>query len=143
VCSVSTGLFLQGGQFSGINRKVQLKPLTWSTPADSQQQQQQPATGDSNSTAASSAPSQQPQDPAGQQPQQQAISNPDQQQQQPEQQQQQSKAEQQQQSAKPVLTEALLILKYGGVLTHAGRAQAEELGKVFRLVMYPRWVVVS
>jgi inositol hexakisphosphate/diphosphoinositol-pentakisphosphate kinase len=28
------------------------------------------------------------------------------------------------------LTEALLILKYGGVLTHAGRAQAEELGKV-------------
>lgn len=30
-----------------------------------------------------------------------------------------------------VLTEALLILKYGGVLTHAGRAQAEELGKVW------------
>ena len=29
-----------------------------------------------------------------------------------------------------MLTEALLILKYGGVLTHAGRAQAEELGKV-------------
>lgn len=37
-----------------------------------------------------------------------------------------------------VVTELLLILKYGGVLTHAGRAQAEELGKMFRMVMYPR-----
>lgn len=38
----------------------------------------------------------------------------------------------------PVLEEAMLILKYGGVLTHAGRQQAEELGRIFRLVMYPR-----
>ena len=34
--------------------------------------------------------------------------------------------------------EQVLILKWGGVLTHAGRQQAEELGKVFRMVMYPR-----
>jgi inositol hexakisphosphate/diphosphoinositol-pentakisphosphate kinase len=40
--------------------------------------------------------------------------------------------------AKPQVTELLLILKYGGVLTHSGRAQAEELGKTFRMVMYPR-----
>ncbi|KAL0037051.1 hypothetical protein WJX77_010637 [Trebouxia sp. C0004] len=39
----------------------------------------------------------------------------------------------------PRVTEALLILKHGGVLTHAGRQQAEDLGKLFRMVMYPRY----
>eukprot|EP00897_Mesotaenium_endlicherianum_P011034 jgi/Mesen1/995/ME000120S00151 len=34
-------------------------------------------------------------------------------------------------------TEALMVLKYGGVLTHAGRKQAEELGRTFRNNMYP------
>ncbi|XP_051114666.1 inositol hexakisphosphate and diphosphoinositol-pentakisphosphate kinase VIP2-like isoform X2 [Andrographis paniculata] len=34
-------------------------------------------------------------------------------------------------------TEALMVLKYGGVLTHAGRKQAEELGRYFRYHMYP------
>jgi inositol hexakisphosphate/diphosphoinositol-pentakisphosphate kinase len=58
----------QGGQFAGINRKVQLKPLRWE-----------------DSTC----------------------------------------------------VEALLILKHGGVLTHAGRQQAEALGSVFRNIMYP------
>lgn len=38
----------------------------------------------------------------------------------------------------PVVTELLLILKWGGVLTHAGRRQAEDLGKNFRMSMYPR-----
>lgn len=52
----------QGGQFAGINRKVQLKPTKWSTP---------PEDG----------------------------------------------------SESPHITEALLILKHGGVLTHAGREQ--------------------
>ncbi|CAN7126474.1 unnamed protein product, partial [Brassica rapa subsp. narinosa] len=33
--------------------------------------------------------------------------------------------------------DALMILKYGGVLTHAGRKQAEELGRFFRYNMYP------
>uniref|UniRef100_A0A453FNV3 Inositol hexakisphosphate and diphosphoinositol-pentakisphosphate kinase n=2 Tax=Aegilops tauschii subsp. strangulata TaxID=200361 RepID=A0A453FNV3_AEGTS len=36
-----------------------------------------------------------------------------------------------------VPSEALMILKYGGVLTHAGRKQAEELGRYFRNNMYP------
>ena len=36
-----------------------------------------------------------------------------------------------------IVTEALLILKWGGVLTHAGRRQAEILGQRFRSVMYP------
>lgn len=40
-----------------------------------------------------------------------------------------------------VVEEALLVCKWGGVLTHAGRQQAEDLGKVFRLVMYPRCVL--
>ncbi|CAK9232006.1 unnamed protein product, partial [Sphagnum troendelagicum] len=30
-----------------------------------------------------------------------------------------------------------MLLKYGGVLTHAGRKQAEELGRSFRNYMYP------
>ena len=38
-----------------------------------------------------------------------------------------------------VLSELLLVLKWGGVLTHAGRTQAEELGKLFRATMYPRY----
>ncbi|PSR87646.1 Inositol hexakisphosphate and diphosphoinositol-pentakisphosphate kinase [Actinidia chinensis var. chinensis] len=33
--------------------------------------------------------------------------------------------------------EALMVLKYGGVLTHAGRKQAEDLGRYFRNYMYP------
>ncbi|XP_009396950.2 inositol hexakisphosphate and diphosphoinositol-pentakisphosphate kinase VIP2 isoform X2 [Musa acuminata AAA Group] len=33
--------------------------------------------------------------------------------------------------------EALMVLKYGGVLTHAGRKQAEELGRYFRNNIYP------
>ncbi|GAX74145.1 hypothetical protein CEUSTIGMA_g1594.t1 [Chlamydomonas eustigma] len=36
------------------------------------------------------------------------------------------------------VTELMLVLKWGGVLTHAGRTQAEELGKYFRANMYPR-----
>lgn len=52
----------QGGQFAGINRKVQLKPLRWSAPEEGSGEQ-------------------------------------------------------------PRCVEALLILKHGGVLTHAGRQQ--------------------
>ena len=37
--------------------------------------------------------------------------------------------------------ELLLVLKWGGVLTHAGRKQAEVLGTAFRAVMYPRWAM--
>ncbi|KAG5415618.1 hypothetical protein IGI04_003185 [Brassica rapa subsp. trilocularis] len=54
----------EGGNFSGIYRKVQLKPLKWNGEGEEE---------------------------------------------------------------RPV--EALMILKYGGVLTHAGRKQAEELGR--------------
>ena len=35
------------------------------------------------------------------------------------------------------VTEALLILKFGGVLTHLGKNQAEFLGRDFRMRMYP------
>lgn len=65
----------QGGQFAGINRKVQLKPLRW----------------EPGST----------------------------------------------EGEPPRCVEALLILKHGGVLTHAGRQQAEALGSLFRNIMYP------
>lgn len=55
----------QGGQFAGINRKVQLKPLRWSAPDEGSGEQ-------------------------------------------------------------PRCVEALLILKHGGVLTHAGRQQVRH-----------------
>lgn len=68
----------EGGHFSGIYRKVQLKPLKWVKIA---------------------------------------------------------KANSEGEEERPV--EALMVLKYGGVLTHAGRKQAEELGRYFRNNMYP------
>ena len=61
----------KGGHFSGINRKVQLKPTKWK---------------DAERTSVS---------------------------------------------------ECLLVLKWGGVLTHAGKRQAELLGQRFRSIMYP------
>jgi len=67
----------KGGKFSGINRKVQMKPLKWST-----------ITNGHNGT-------------------------------------------------REIVEEALLILKWGGELTQAGRAQAESYGHHFRKVMYP------
>ncbi|KAK4417700.1 Inositol hexakisphosphate and diphosphoinositol-pentakisphosphate kinase VIP2 [Sesamum alatum] len=68
----------EGGHFSGIYRKVQLKPLKWVKVAKD------------NGEGEEERP-----------------------------------------------TEALMVLKYGGVLTHAGRKQAEELGRYFRNNMYP------
>ncbi|XP_031404371.1 inositol hexakisphosphate and diphosphoinositol-pentakisphosphate kinase VIP2-like isoform X1 [Punica granatum] len=68
----------EGGHFSGIYRKVQLKPLNWIKVTKSN--------GDGE-------------------------------------------------EERPI--EALMVLKYGGVLTHAGRKQAEELGRYFRNNMYP------
>ena len=69
----------EGGHFSGINRKAQLKPISWVQTID-------PRTGQSVEQVES----------------------------------------------------ALLILKFGGVLTHLGKNQAEVLGKDFRQRMYPR-----
>ncbi|XP_077210138.1 inositol hexakisphosphate and diphosphoinositol-pentakisphosphate kinase VIP2-like isoform X2 [Tasmannia lanceolata] len=68
----------EGGHFSGIYRKVQLKPLKWvkTSKSDGEGEEERPV-------------------------------------------------------------EALMVLKYGGVLTHAGRKQAEELGRYFRNNMYP------
>ncbi|XP_062212084.1 inositol hexakisphosphate and diphosphoinositol-pentakisphosphate kinase VIP2-like [Phragmites australis] len=68
----------EGGHFSGIYRKVQLKPLKWMKVPK--------RNGDGE-------------------------------------------------EERPI--EALMILKYGGVLTHAGRKQAEELGRFFRNNIYP------
>ncbi|XP_011655987.1 inositol hexakisphosphate and diphosphoinositol-pentakisphosphate kinase VIP2 isoform X2 [Cucumis sativus] len=67
----------EGGHFSGIYRKVQLKPLKWVKVTKNNGEEEE----------------------------------------------------------RPV--EALMVLKYGGVLTHAGRKQAEELGRYFRNNMYP------
>ncbi|XP_060672169.1 inositol hexakisphosphate and diphosphoinositol-pentakisphosphate kinase VIP2 isoform X4 [Ziziphus jujuba] len=67
----------EGGHFSGIYRKVQLKPLKWVKVTKNNEGEEE----------------------------------------------------------RPI--EALMVLKYGGVLTHAGRKQAEELGRYFRNNMYP------
>jgi len=68
-CSLICAVLEEGGNFSGIYRKVQLKPLTWDERGD--------------------------------------------------------------------VEELLLVLKYGGILTPAGIAQAEGLGRRFRAEMYP------
>jgi hypothetical protein len=140
----------QGGTFSGINRKVQLKPTKWSTPSSSSSSSKPPIPGGPDAA-------EQPQGAAAaEQPSQ---ASPAQQQQQQSQGSKVQPGEGGARSArtsstgggppaaaaaaaaadgKPQVTELLLILKYGGVLTHSGRAQAEELGKTFRMVMYPR-----
>ena len=69
----------EGGHFSGINRKAQLKPLAWET-IDTENSE----------------------------------------------------------CHMEKVTEALLIIKFGGVLTYLGKYQAECLGKAFRVRMYPR-----
>jgi inositol-hexakisphosphate/diphosphoinositol-pentakisphosphate 1-kinase len=71
----------KGGHFSGINRKVQLKPTAWDPPADG---------GEGETVRA-----------------------------------------------------ALLVLKWGGELTEAGRAQAEQLGHRFRADFYPGTTVYT
>ncbi|WIA10711.1 hypothetical protein OEZ85_010886 [Tetradesmus obliquus] len=131
----------QGGTFSGINRKVQLKPTKWSRPSSSSK--------DGAAAAAAAADAESPGQPdlaaanggevrgrssstgggggssggAGEK----ASSG------------SKEKGEKEKGGDEPVVSELLLILKYGGVLTHAGRSQAEDLGKMFRMVMYPRY----
>lgn len=75
----------EGGHFSGINRKAQLKPLAWEEIPPSERKEGKDG--------------------------------------------KEGKSEQ--------VTEALLILKFGGVLTHLGKKQAEFLGRDFRMRMYP------
>ena len=77
----------EGGHFSGINRKAQLKPLAWESIPEAERGERASAEG---------------KDPPTER-----------------------------------VTEALLILKFGGVLTHLGKNQAEFLGRDFRMRMYP------
>jgi hypothetical protein len=130
----------QGGTFSGINRKVQLKPTKWSrrsssskpdaaADADAISQQDAAAAaaaanggegrGRTSSTGGGSS--------GGAGDNKSAAKE---------------KGDKDKGGDEPVVSELLLILKYGGVLTHAGRSQAEDLGKMFRMVMYPRWVCI-
>ena len=148
----------QGGHFSGINRKAQLKPLRWSDtggnggnggggsggnggagsgerPATAASGGARPLSARSSASGASALAG-----GDGDEQQQQAANG--------------GGASggasgeggRQQGGAKGgagqggggEVQELLLILKWGGVLTHAGRRQAEDLGRAFRLVMYPR-----
>jgi hypothetical protein len=129
----------QGGQFSGINRKVQFKPLVWGPPASPSVTSGGAPARTSSAGGATNDPQQQPAlfsvpslaipatassgSTGGQEPKGSGGSGTG-----------GTKAPQ------PELKEALMILKWGGVLTHAGRQQAEDLGRIFRLIMYPRWV---
>ena len=146
----------QGGQFSGINRKVQLKPVKWASPAaaaaadvgavdavssaGSEQAEGEAAGGSNNNNNNTKNSSSSKGDLAAETSAQAAAAaaahGTDGAQQQHKESQKGSAASGQ--KKEPVLEEALMILKYGGVLTHAGRQQAEDLGRIFRLVMYPR-----
>merc|ERR1712232_428263 len=81
----------KGGFFSGINRKVQLKPQKWIS--------QEKFDGDNKNAEGGS-------EGGGKR-------------------------------RKTPVTQALLILKWGGVLTAHGRKQSEKLGHKFRARMYP------
>ncbi|KAF5835969.1 histidine phosphatase superfamily-domain-containing protein, partial [Dunaliella salina] len=107
----------QGGHFSGVNRKVQIKPVRWGPAHD---QPLCPA----NSTDAAAAGSQAAGATAAAASRPGDANNPS------------TKGESK--SAQPALLEGLLVVKWGGVLTHAGRQQAEQLGMHFRACMYPK-----
>ena len=123
----------QGGQFSGINRKVQLKPTKWGPPP--------PAPLASEASGGGAAASGEDKGGGGGGKEKEKDGGKD----------GGGKEGGKEGGAKeggakeggraasgPVVQELLLILKWGGVLTHAGRKQAEDLGKSFRMVMYPR-----
>ncbi|GFR40431.1 hypothetical protein Agub_g1005 [Astrephomene gubernaculifera] len=133
-----------GGQFSGINRKVQIKPLRWGIAPEGAAGSGGGA-GSSGGSAGAAAAGPQAAGGAvmagvggsmemltglgsGTDPHSSSVAtlhnSP-------------SAGANVSAGGTPVLEEALLILKWGGVLTHAGRQQAEDLGKVYRMVMYP------
>jgi 3-oxoacyl-ACP reductase-like protein len=135
----------QGGTFSGINRKVQLKPTKWSRRSNSSKPGDAAAAADAAdaskpdaAAAAGSAAAANGSESRGRSSStgggngssggaaEKAAGK--------------EKGEKEKCGDEPVVSELLLILKYGGVLTHAGRSQAEDLGKMFRMIMYPRWV---
>lgn len=129
LCIIKT--VLKQAAFSGVNRKVQLKPLRWSGPPSGIKTPIQEDYNSDNDALYSSLPRGSNKGPllrmedlhggttssGGGSTTDAPAPDP----------------------LKPVLEEALLIMKWGGVLTHAGRQQAEDLGKVFRMVMYPRY----
>ena len=99
----------EGGHFSGINRKAQLKPLAWEPiPAaelEKNKAEQEKNVSTSKDCKESSETS--------------------------------SKKDDKKEPPTERVTEALLIIKFGGVLTHLGKNQAEFLGRDFRMRMYP------
>ncbi|GIL60528.1 hypothetical protein Vafri_15076, partial [Volvox africanus] len=116
-----------GGHFSGINRKAQLKPRSWLDLAVATYGSSSGTVGGSCSSGGGGSSS------SGGGAYQKVTPHPH-------------------PNAKPPSTygsgttphttgrpgSLLLIVKWGGVLTHAGRAQAETLGVRFRTGMYPR-----
>ena len=140
----------KGGHFSGINRKVQIKPTAWATKQEAEpiaspdRQLSPPAAASTRASsgsdlarvaAAAAAP---PASTPGPLLRHAVTSNaimistP----------QAAPPAAALDEAAAPrdgdeVVTEALLVLKWGGELTEDGRAQAEQLGHQFRAAFYP------
>jgi hypothetical protein len=136
----------KGGHFSGINRKVQLKPTKWTRSAQSQARATPPdavkaaspldidgalyATDDprkSQSTDFVLDPSfiyVVPQPPAPVRAVPKSVVDA-------------ASTDSSEETSGLEVSECLLVLKWGGVLTHAGRQQAEDLGQRFRSIMYP------
>jgi len=116
---------LEQASFNGINRKVQIKPTKWKTVTP-----QPDASSEAGSTEAGATHK-----PAGAAEDKGAAQGHDCK----DAKDSNKEHKDQQQQPPQQLEEVLLVCKWGGVLTHAGRQQAEDLGKVFRLVMYPRY----
>eukprot|EP00667_Euglena_gracilis_P000680 EG_transcript_680 len=139
---------LEQGTFSGVNRKAQLKPIQ----ADKKQKEKEreaaraedagsplPPAPDGNPVpregselpgaaglAAAADPPAKPTEEGA----------PDAKPEKPEKPEKTDKADKAEKGEKKK-REVLLVLKHGGVLTHSGRQQAEQLGKEFRTVLYP------
>jgi len=146
-----TAVLEKGGHFSGINRKVQIKPTAWAPkqeaePIASPDRQPSPpaaaaTSGSSGSDVTRAAAAAPPASTPGpllrhavtstaimiSTPQAAPAA---------------AAAAPLDEAAAPregdeVVTEALLVLKWGGELTEDGRAQAEQLGHQFRAAFYP------
>ena len=108
----------QGGHFSGIYRKAQIKPTRWKR-VDSDA-----AAAVTSMSASSSSSSLETGFKAGASSRETVYDK-------------KSDSETVPSGETYVVTEAQLVMKWGGVLTHRGREQAEVFGRRFRQTMYP------
>lgn len=117
----------QGGGFSGINRKLQLKPLAWEPRYEgSNSEDPSFASADASAKSLGEPADASDMDTVRDTPHTQGRTR-----------QRRGEGAGARNGVDETVTEALLVLKWGGVLTDGGREQAVQLGTLFRHMMYP------